>query len=108
MPAPYFLCTAVSSTPTTNMSSGDESPIDTSLFQEPEGYYEPDKPHTHVEHTLRTGEVLKLRLVGHNPLWVKAATLPSSSPASLNVTRDTCYGMPDGWSLGTSRGTRLV
>ena len=41
-----------------------------SLFEEPEGYFEPEKPATFAEHTLCSGETLRLRLVGNNPLWV--------------------------------------
>lgn len=40
------------------------------LFKEPEDFYPPPKPATVVEHKLISGDVLKLRLVGHNPLWV--------------------------------------
>ena len=55
-----------------SMSTDDEEPIDESLFKEPEGYYAPEKPATYAEHTLLlSGETLKLRLVGHNPLWVR-------------------------------------
>ncbi|GAB7353743.1 hypothetical protein MBLNU459_g4137t1 [Dothideomycetes sp. NU459] len=39
------------------------------LFQEPDGYYEPEKEPTFVTHTLLDGRKLNLRLVGHNPLW---------------------------------------
>ena len=41
-----------------------------SLFQEPEGYFEPEKPATSAEYILHSGETLRLRLVGHDPLWV--------------------------------------
>lgn len=49
----------------------DEDLTDAALFQEPEGYFPPEKPPTFVEHTLLSGEKLHLRLVGHNPLWVR-------------------------------------
>ncbi len=42
------------------------------LFNEPDGYYQPEKPATFVEHTLQSGQQLHLRLVGHNPLWVRS------------------------------------
>ena len=49
----------------------DEYDISSSdLFQEPKGYFQDEKPPTFAEHTLLSGEVLRLRLVGHNPLWV--------------------------------------
>jgi hypothetical protein len=41
-----------------------------SLFVEPENFYEKEKPPTFVTHKLRSGEELRLRLVGQNPLWV--------------------------------------
>lgn len=41
------------------------------MFQEPAGYFEPEKPETFQEHTMRTGRTLRLRFVGHNPLWVR-------------------------------------
>ncbi|MCJ1472699.1 nicotinamide n-methyltransferase [Lambiella insularis] len=49
--------------------SEDNDLTDLFLFQEPEGYFQPEKPPTFVEHTLLSGEQLRLRLVGHNPLW---------------------------------------
>ncbi|KAF2451798.1 hypothetical protein P171DRAFT_11932 [Karstenula rhodostoma CBS 690.94] len=39
------------------------------LFQEPEGFYEPEKKPTFASHTLLSGKELNIRLVGHNPLW---------------------------------------
>ncbi|MCJ1366826.1 hypothetical protein MMC16_005956 [Acarospora aff. strigata] len=51
------------------MSEEDEESLDAKLFKEPEGYYKPETPETYAEHTLLSGEALKLRLVGHNPLW---------------------------------------
>jgi len=46
----------------------DEEVVD--LFQEPEGFYKPEKEATFVKHRMLNGDELKLRLVGHNPLWV--------------------------------------
>jgi len=71
----------------------DEEPIDESLFKEPDDYYEPEKAATHAEHTLLSGEVLKLRLVGHNPLWVMT-TIQQVTSCNLTRSRDICYGMP--------------
>jgi nicotinamide N-methyltransferase len=40
------------------------------LFKEPQDFYQPEQESTFVEHQLHlSGEVLRLRLVGHNPLW---------------------------------------
>ena len=47
----------------------DEEAID--LFQEPEGYYQPEKEATFVKHRMLNGEELELRLVGNSPLWVR-------------------------------------
>lgn len=47
-----------------------DSEEDLDLFQEPEGFYEPEKEPTFVSHRLIDGRELNLRLVGHNPLWV--------------------------------------
>ncbi|KAL8989203.1 MAG: hypothetical protein Q9177_001863 [Variospora cf. flavescens] len=51
------------------MSSDDEALIDSAIFQEPSGYYPPPKLATFESWTLQSGETLRLRLVGHNPLW---------------------------------------
>lgn len=51
------------------MSSDDED-LPTDIFQEPPGYFPPPLSHTFTSYTLTSGQVLKLRLVGHNPLWV--------------------------------------
>lgn len=40
------------------------------IFEEPEGFYEPEKEPSFVDYTLQNGLKLNLRLVGHNPLWV--------------------------------------
>lgn len=54
------------------MSTDDEEvENDASLFQEPDDFYQQEKPPTFVEYTLANGRLLKLRLVGHNPLWVR-------------------------------------
>jgi nicotinamide N-methyltransferase len=39
------------------------------LFTEPEDYYPPSPKPTTATHTLQSGDLLSLRLVGHNPLW---------------------------------------
>jgi len=50
------------------MSDSEEEGLD--LFQEPEGFYKPEKEATFVSHKMLDGRELNLRLVGHNPLWV--------------------------------------
>ncbi|KAL8952754.1 MAG: hypothetical protein Q9222_001339 [Ikaeria aurantiellina] len=50
-------------------SSDDDELIAPDIFQEPPNYYPPPKPATFESRTLQTGQTLKLRLVGHNPLW---------------------------------------
>ena len=44
------------------------------LFNVPDDYYLPEKPATFVEHRLQSGQDLRLRLVGHSPLWVRCGT----------------------------------
>ncbi|CAG8950592.1 hypothetical protein HYFRA_00002801 [Hymenoscyphus fraxineus] len=39
------------------------------IFADPEGFYPPSPKPTTETHTLLSGRVLSLRLVGHNPLW---------------------------------------
>ena len=50
-------------------NSDDDEGID-GMFQEPEGYLQPEKPFTHESYQLEDGRRLDLRLVGNNPLWV--------------------------------------
>lgn len=50
--------------------SDSDSEGEIGIFQEPEGYYEPEKQPTYVKHRLLDGRELNLRLVGHNALWV--------------------------------------
>lgn len=49
-------------------SEAEDEGID--LFQEPTGFYEPEKQATYASHQLLSGKELTVRLVGHNPLWV--------------------------------------
>ncbi len=86
------------------MVSDEEVEIDTGLFVEPHGYYEPEKPETYVTHTLLSGAVLKLRLVGHNPLWVMT-TIRCIKLRKLRRSRDTYFGTPDGWCHNSSTKT---
>lgn len=51
------------------MASDDEGGLD--LFQEPVDYFEPEKEATFATHQLLSGKEFTVRLVGHNPLWVR-------------------------------------
>jgi hypothetical protein len=51
------------------MSSDDEGGLD--LFQEPADYFKPEKEATLATHKLLSGKDFTVRLVGHNPLWVR-------------------------------------
>ena len=59
-----------------HIMSDSDSEGELGIFQEPEGFYQPEKEPSFVDYTLQSGLKLDLRLVGHNPLWV-------SFPASL-------------------------
>jgi len=48
-------------------SDSDSETLD--LFTEPSDYYPPSPKPTTETHTLLSGRILTLRLVGHNPLW---------------------------------------
>lgn len=48
----------------------DDSDGSIGIFEEPVDFYEPEKKPTEVEHRMQNGQTLKLRLVGHSPLWV--------------------------------------
>lgn len=77
------------------MGSGDEEDVQGfgDFFQEPEGFRPPEKPATFAEHQMRSGQTLKLRLVGSHPLYVRAAN-NYSSDLQLTTWRDTYFGMP--------------
>ena len=47
-----------------------------SIFQEPEGYREPDLKPTFIKHQTIQGQELTLRLVGSSPLWVCSLDCP--------------------------------
>lgn len=53
----------------------DDHDVEIDIFQEPEGFRQEEKPASFAEHTLSSGEVLKVRLVGFNPLWVRSVFL---------------------------------
>lgn len=51
-------------------SDDEDGVISADLFQDPAGFYQPEKSATFTTYTLKTGQTITLRLVGHNPLWV--------------------------------------
>lgn len=51
------------------MSDSDDD-VHAKLFQEPDDFFNPPPEPTFATHTMLSGGELKLRLVGHNPLWV--------------------------------------
>jgi hypothetical protein len=63
-----------------HVMSDSDSEGELGIFQEPEGFYEPEKEPSFVDYTLQSGLKLDLRLVGHNPLWVSfsaSSSLPT-------------------------------
>lgn len=63
------------------MGSDDEDNVQgiDGFFQDPEGFLQPEKPATFAEHQMRSGQTLKLRLVGDHPLYVRTANNCSSN-----------------------------
>jgi hypothetical protein len=74
------------------------------MFQEPADFYEPEKQATFASHQLLSGKELTVRLVGHNPLWVRVQSLtddPSESMGLLIVIDNsfqTSRRFPEGFS----------
>ncbi|TVY93549.1 Protein N-terminal and lysine N-methyltransferase [Lachnellula willkommii] len=54
---------------TPHQDDGDSDSETMNLFTDPPDYYPPSPKPTTETHTLLSGRVLSLRLVGHNPLW---------------------------------------
>ena len=51
-------------------NSSDEEVVSTGdLFDVPSDFRQARKPYTFAEYSLRSGEILRVRLVGQNPLW---------------------------------------
>ena len=61
-------------------SSVDDEDVSFDLFQEPDNYFKPKAPPHYVEHNLLSGQPLRLRLVGSDPLWVLDPGLPPPEP----------------------------
>lgn len=51
-------------------SDNEEDGLMNDFFEEPKGYFQPEAPPHFVQHLLPSGQILRLRLVGSNPLWV--------------------------------------
>ncbi|KAF2757762.1 hypothetical protein EJ05DRAFT_439854 [Pseudovirgaria hyperparasitica] len=51
------------------MSFDDSDHDDFNLFQDPKDFYKPEPDPTSASHTQLDGNVITVRLVGHNPLW---------------------------------------
>lgn len=66
------------------MLSEEDDNLDNTMFQEPNGYFQPQMPYTHTDYTLLSGQKLPLRLVGHNPLVTTSGTAVKSSPPTSN------------------------
>ena len=45
--------------------------LDVGLFQDPEGFYPPEKQPTFAEHRMLSGQTVRVRLVGSHPLYVR-------------------------------------
>ena len=51
------------------MEQGDDDVAISGLFKEIEEFSPQEKPAHFAEYTLKTGQILHFRLVGHSPLW---------------------------------------
>lgn len=40
------------------------------MFNDPEGFYPPEKEPTYADHQMLSGQVVRVRLVGSHPLYV--------------------------------------
>ena len=46
------------------------------FFQDPQGYYPPEKQPTNAEHRMLSGQTVHVRLVGSHPLYVRPLNCP--------------------------------
>ena len=87
-------------------SDAEQEGID--LFQEPTDFYEPEKQATFASHQLLSGKELKVRLVGHNPLWVRVlatTALPKQStglPIIIDISFQSSISFPESFSKPSS------
>lgn len=56
------------------------------IFQDPEGYYPPEKEPTYAEHHMLSGQKVRVRLVGSHPLYVRANLHPLLFTPYLRLT----------------------
>ena len=56
------------------------------LFAEPDGYYQPEKEPTFAKHEMQDGRELSLRMVGHNPLWVRTTITCGQRHCAIKVS----------------------
>jgi hypothetical protein len=80
------------------------------MFQEPADFYEPEKQATFASHQLLSGKELTVRLVGHNPLWVRVQSL-TDDPMGLLIVIDNCFQtsrrLPEGFSKPSTTWQRF-
>ena len=91
------------------MSSDEEDTFNTAIFQEPDNYFQPEKPYTYTDYALLSGQKLHVRLIGHNPLWVlyTRPTLFFASSMTNLPSRATTSGMAVKSYPPTSNSTPL-
>lgn len=65
-----------------NMADNDDNYDAGGMFNDPEGFYEPEKEPTFAEHPMLSGQTVRVRLVGSHPLYV-CFPLPSISITML-------------------------
>lgn len=62
----------------------EEDNFDTgAMFEDPEGFYEPEPEPTFAEHHMLSGQKVRVRLVGSHPLYVRHSWYLMFHPASL-------------------------
>ena len=72
-----FLLSGRATLPVAHTMADDEVYGTGDLFQDPEGFYPEEKPPTFAEHRMLSGKVVRVRLVGSHPLYVR--TVPPSA-----------------------------
>lgn len=70
-------------------AASDDEDAGIGIFDEPEGFYQPEKEPTTEKYTTLNGREISLRLVGHNPLWV-GETLQASPLFSISSAGSVC------------------
>lgn len=65
------------------------------MFNDPEGFYPPEKEPTYADHQMLSGQVVRVRLVGSHPLYVlPLSPQPCTVRALTPLWRETCSGTP--------------